>query len=75
MFLNCYNVCERKRLRVEFIKRRKIFNRNVQKPKRLFWFKMQNDLLVNIESNSSIFWKSVGKMGVAFQKKIQYQLK
>ena len=55
MFLNCYNVCERKRLRVEFIKRRKIFNRNVQKSKRLFWFKMQNDLLVNIESNSSNF--------------------
>ena len=69
LFLNCNNVCERKRLRVEFVKCRKLFNRNVQKHKRLFWFNLQNDLLDNVKNNSGNFWKSIGKIGVAFQKK------
>ena len=30
---------------------------------------MQNNLLDNINSNSSTFWKSIGKIGVEFQKK------
>ena len=41
MFLKCNNIYERKRLRVEFVKYRKYFNRNVQKFKRLYWFNMQ----------------------------------
>ena len=54
---------------MEFVKYRKVFNRNVQKYKRLYWFNMQNDLLANANSNSSSFWKSIGKIGVASQKK------
>ena len=69
LFLSCNDVCKRKRLRVEFVKCRKIFNRNVQKYKRHFWFNMQSDLLDDVKSNSCNFWKSIGKIGVAFKKK------
>ena len=69
IFIKCNNVCERKRLRIVIVQCRKKFNRNVQTFKRLYCFNMQNNLLDNINSNSSTFWKSIGKIGVAFQKK------
>ena len=36
IFLKCRNVCVRKRLRLKFVKSRKLFNRSVQKCKRLY---------------------------------------
>lgn len=69
LYLKCYNICQKKALRIEFLKSRKAFNREMQKSKRLYWFKMQNDLLYDIDKNSCNFWRSIGKIGVAFQKK------
>jgi hypothetical protein len=60
---------ERKRLRHQFLSCRKDFNRVVQKSKRLYWFKVQHDLLSNVDTNPETFWKSIGKVGVASKKK------
>ena len=39
------------------------FDREVQKAKRLYWYTIQNNLLNDCESDSSTFWKSIGKIG------------
>ena len=43
---------------------RKHFDKTVQRTKRQYWFKIQNDI-DNIEKlNSQDFWKTIGKIGV-----------
>ena len=69
LYVKCHNICQRKLLRINFVRCRKDFSKAVQKSKRLYWFRMQNDLLLDLDKNSSNFWKSIGKIGVAFQKK------
>ena len=69
LYVKCHNICQRKLLHINFVRCRKGLSKAVQKSKRLYWLRMQNDLLLDLDKNSRIFWKSIGKIGVAFQKK------
>ena len=69
MYLKCLNISQKKAPRISFVKCRKEFSKAVQKSKRLYWFRMQSDLLIDLDKNSCNFWKNIGKIGVGFQKK------
>ncbi|CAG2257093.1 unnamed protein product [Mytilus edulis] len=51
------------------VQKRKYFDREVQKCKRKYWFSMQQDLLLESKRNQQQFWKKIGKIGVAENRK------
>ena len=60
--------CKQKK-RYAFLTQRKLFNREVQKAKRKFW-KMKQIEIENLESSDqNSFWKDIGKIGVAKERK------
>ncbi|XP_053391507.1 uncharacterized protein LOC128554275 [Mercenaria mercenaria] len=67
-WLGCNIPNTKKRLKVEYTVCRKIFSRAVQKAKRSYWFRLQEDMLCNVENDQGKFWKSIGKVGVAYDK-------
>jgi hypothetical protein len=52
-----------KNLKQVYVSKRKTFDRHVQRFKRNYWFKVQNDLASSAD-NPKEFWKTVGKVGV-----------
>ena len=50
------------------------FDSQVTKAKRLYWYKVQSDLLDNINTNQSEFWKSIGKAGISTNKNIPMEV-
>ena len=51
--------------KVNFIQKRKEFDRHVQRAKRIHWFKMQTDLLEDLDNDPKEFWKTIGKVGIS----------
>ncbi|CAG2247868.1 unnamed protein product [Mytilus edulis] len=56
-------------LKSVYVQKRKYFDREVQKCKRKYWFSMQQDLLLESKRNQQQFWKKIGKIGVAENRK------
>lgn len=52
-----------------YVKKRKNFGREVQKCKRKYWFSMQEELLLDSGKNQQQFWKKIGKIGIAENRK------
>ncbi|XP_052808975.1 uncharacterized protein LOC128237452 [Mya arenaria] len=63
-WLSCADIGIKKTLKTVYIDKRKLFDRQVQRAKRLYWFTLQTQLLDECKVDSSKFWKSVGKIGV-----------
>ena len=59
----------KRELRAIFISKRKLFNKNVQKAKRRYWYELQTDLVKQSNEDPQSFWKTIGKVGVAFDKR------
>jgi len=57
---------EKSILKAAYVRSRKIFDREVQKSKRQYWFQMQNNLLNECEMNHAEIRKSIGKIGVHY---------
>ena len=46
------------------------FDREVQRAKRVYWFKMQSDILDSVnDKNQDQFWKNIGNIGIINHKK------
>jgi len=56
-------------LRANMCQAQKEFDRDVQKSKRQYWFKQQCKLLELCENDQVSFWKSIGKIGIASERK------
>ena len=52
-----------------FITARRIFDREVQRAKRFYWYTLQNDMLKEENKNQTEFWKNIGKEGISQTKK------
>ena len=63
-WLKCSNGNRKYVLKSTFVHNRKLFDREVQRAKRLYWYTMQSDLLNECKVDSQQFWKSIGKIGV-----------
>ena len=48
---------------------RKNFEKQVQKCKRAHWYKLQCDLLTDLEGDQKEFWKKIGKVGIVSDRK------
>jgi hypothetical protein len=59
-----------KTLKAVFIQKRKIFGKEVQKAKRKYRYSMQEELLYESSKNQKFFWKKIGKIGVASDRKV-----
>ena len=46
----------------------------MQKAKRVYWYKMQADLLEGVQCNPNEFWKTIGKVGIGCKKKIPMEV-
>ena len=55
--------------RDEFLRHRKVFNREVQKAKRKFWRQKQNEIEQLETSDQKSFWKEIGKIGIGQERK------
>ena len=53
----------------QFLSKRKLFDKNVQKAKRRYWYELQTDLVKQSNEDPQTFWKTIGKVGVAFDKR------
>jgi hypothetical protein len=56
-------------LKAIYVDKRKSFDREVQQCKRKYWFNMQEELLLESTKNQQQFWKKIGKIGVAENRK------
>ena len=59
----------KRELRAIFISKRKLFDKNVQKAKRRYWYELQTDLVKQSNEDPQTFWKTIGKVGAAFDKR------
>ena len=55
--------------RDEFLRQRKVFNREVQKAKRKFWKQKQMEIEQLETSDQKSFWKEIGKIGVGQERR------
>ena len=55
--------------REEFLRHRKLFNREVQKAKQRFWKKKQVDIEQLEISDQKSFWKEIGRIGIGQERK------
>ncbi len=62
------NVARRPVLKSAYVHARKMFDRERQRCKRVFWKKEQDRLLNECENDPNKFWKSIGKIGVKQEK-------
>ena len=60
----CIEKAEKVRLKSAYISARKVFDTEVQKCKRTYWYGLQSELLNECEVDQTSFWKSIGKIGV-----------
>ena len=68
-WLKCESSAGKNRLKAVFCSKRKHFDRAVQKCKRQYWYKLQEDLLDSVETDQNKFWKSIGSNGIASKKR------
>ncbi|XP_053403285.1 uncharacterized protein LOC128558364 [Mercenaria mercenaria] len=73
-WLNCTNRNEKLHLKSIYVSSRRVFDREVQRAKRLYWFSLQNGLLNDCNVDCNSFWKSIGKIGIANAKSNQIPL-
>ena len=52
-------------LKAIYVDKRKSFDREIQQCKRKYWLSMQEELLLESTKNQQQFWKKIGKIGVA----------
>lgn len=59
-----------------FVTERKMFDKMVQQHKRLYWQKLQNDLISDAENNRPEFWRNIGRLGIRDNRKdpIPYEI-
>ena len=70
----CKALAEKSRFKRLFLDKRKHFDIQVRRAKRLYWYKVQSDLLDNANTNQSEFWKSIGKVGISTNKNIPMEV-
>lgn len=56
-------------LKAVFLSLRRQFDRIVQRSKRQYWFRMQNDIEHLDRNNTQEFWKTIGKIGVGNERR------
>ena len=54
-----------------FLRQRKLFNREVQRAKRSYWRKRQLEIAQLETSDQKAFWKEIGKIGIAQERRNQ----
>ncbi|KAJ8305823.1 hypothetical protein KUTeg_016368 [Tegillarca granosa] len=60
---------DKKFLKTVFVQKRKDFDKEVQKSKRRYWYKLQSNLIVEMNKDSGNFWKKIGKVGISSERK------
>ncbi|MEW8548425.1 MAG: hypothetical protein AB2693_33395 [Candidatus Thiodiazotropha sp.] len=63
---------DRKAKQLNFLAKRKNFDKNVQKYKRDYWFKMQNELEDQCDHNTKNFGKILGAWELALKEGIKF---
>ena len=69
-WLKCIDKGMKKNLKHVYCTARRIFDRETQRAKRVYWFKMQTDILDSVNNkNQDQFWKSIGNIGIVNYRK------
>ena len=68
-WVKCKIIAMKNKLKSDYCNIRKCFDREVQRSKRRYWYKLQDDLLGEVNDNPHTFWKSIGKIGINNVKK------
>ena len=63
-WLKCNVKAEKSRFKSEYVHARKLFDREVQRAKRLYWYSCQKQLIEECNEGNDDFWKSIGRIGV-----------
>ena len=52
-----------------FVSKRRVFDREVQKAKRKYWYTLHQELLMESKTDQQTFWKNIGKIGIVSERK------
>ncbi|MES9880789.1 MAG: reverse transcriptase family protein [Sedimenticola sp.] len=52
-----------------YVQARRLFDQNVQRRKRNYWFDMQREMIENANHNNNDFWKFIGRVGTRDNRK------
>ena len=63
-WLNCTSKSVKAELKSEYVTSCKIFDREVQRSKRTYWFNLQRDLVNECNFDNNSFWKSIGRVEI-----------
>ena len=69
-WLNCNSMTMKRKLKSDYCYARKLFDKEVQRSKRHHWYKMQHDILNDVNTDPKEFWKTIGKVGIHNSKKL-----
>jgi len=59
---------EKSTLKTSYIQCRKQFDKSVQRAKRAHWAQLQDELVSSLNNDTRLFWRDIGKLGVAQSK-------
>lgn len=68
IWLRCNDSLQKGQVKSDYVYTRKLFDREVQRSKRLYWYKFQCSILEEVNEDPNLFWKSIGKIGVGSSK-------
>ena len=69
-WLKCTDKGMKKNLKIIYCSARRLFDKEVQRSKRTYWFKIQTDILDNVnDKNQNQFWKNIGHIGIINDRK------
>ena len=70
-WLKCNNRSTKTKLKHRYVNLRKQFDKNIQRYKRNYVQKTQDELLSHLENDQNKFWKSIGKTGIVVNRNKQ----
>ena len=73
-WLKSKHTSRKKELKRIYISKRKIFDKMVQRSKRSYWYKIQNDILNEADHENTVFWKRIGKVGKSSKRNIPMEV-
>jgi hypothetical protein len=59
----------KQKLKAEMVKAKNVFDKEVQKCKRKYWYLQQQQLSEMCNNNQPMFWKNIGKVGIVNEKR------
>lgn len=70
IWLSCKIGAQKHILKRNYLQKRKLFDKMVQRAKRIYWFNVQKEILNEVAHDQNEFWKTIGRVGIGTKRNI-----